>query len=1211
MPNSHNDMPTGSDAIRDYLDRALPNARVTELPAHADHRPILLLQTPLIMAGFGFSNGDMNRSYAVLYGDFKKQYAERRAEWDPLDLSFVFCVSPDSPGLYTFCSQIETNIYFCRKFVVPVVRPLSRAFSRLPFLPLAPVKGRSFRPPSAQTFLHQCGASAALAKYLVVPGERSPERILEDCISGTFGPPTRPVRSSPDRIPHEALSLDRVRLDRIRIQNFRAYRQAQTFSLGAAVTVMYGPNGFGKTSVFDAIDFATTGAIGRLGTLPEGHFRRAAAHLDSGAGDGVVSLFLTANGVEHKIRRRVADRKRGLLDDVRSGRKSILAQLGARRDPAADRVDNLISLFRATHLFSQEHQELAKEFAKNSELSSRIVSRLLAFEDYSNARTKASRVSKEIRAIVDGEERHIRGLRAEIQESEDELDRFGRRVRSDVEASELEDALQSLCRRVTAAGIAVPPDTPDAPTLRAWRATFETRTAQVQAKRARCSALIQDVLELPKASAELEVLRAQTSKAEGALASARERQKVCGERQQAALRDVAAKRERRDALRARFHSLAWLRKSAPSYAAQLNKRRLADIALDKANETFALGVEDERQAIELLEKAERDAESVLKELTDMRRRVVSLDEMIEASGGWRASRTNLVQIKEEEKNALELAERLRAEDGATLARQEELGRRELELVGQIKTVEKAQSEQRKLLSQIQSYARSGTCPVCGQDHGTVEILLGRIAMQMSTDPASAARNALSGIQSEVKTVSASRSSNAARQRSTASKLAILRSDRTRRTQEIATFDERANRFGVDVHDAHPDPTHVFTKRRDGILKVIEKLERTAGDRKREIRAARQSVETAQRLMTDRRNEVIAQRRLLGDVQKRIARFREDSRVGQENIDAPEGEIEEHKRTVREELKSATDVCVTAEKELGRQTNSLEASRIEIRSVQTELSSLAAKSARLRASSNEMSDRIRREGLPNDVSENSLSALISEMANEQAKNAELSAAVASLELVVDATTTGAAFDRLRQGINRRRAAIETARQTQAQHRRWLGYFGALSELLSSEQSAAVAEFASEYGPRTSVIQKRLRSVFGFSDIEILSKESKILVRVKRQGTELRPTDYFSQSQQQTLLLGLFLTAYLSQTWSGLSTVFLDDPVTHFDDLNTYAFLDLIVGLFESEPGQRQFVISTCDEKFLQLARRKFGHLGNQARFYTFTAIGEEGPVVQEE
>jgi hypothetical protein len=111
-------------------------------------------------------------------------------------------------------------------------------------------------------------------------------------------------------------------------------------------------------------------------------------------------------------------------------------------------------------------------------------------------------------------------------------------------------------------------------------------------------------------------------------------------------------------------------------------------------------------------------------------------------------------------------------------------------------------------------------------------------------------------------------------------------------------------------------------------------------------------------------------------------------------------------------------------------------------------------------------------------------------------------------------------------------------------------------------------------------------------------------------ELRPTDYFSQSQQQTLLLGLFLTACISQTWSVLSPVFLDDPVTHFDDLNTYAFLDLIVGLLESDFGKRQFMISTCDEKLLQLAQHKLRHLGGRAKFYRFSAIGAEGPVVDE-
>jgi exonuclease SbcC len=110
--------------------------------------------------------------------------------------------------------------------------------------------------------------------------------------------------------------------------------------------------------------------------------------------------------------------------------------------------------------------------------------------------------------------------------------------------------------------------------------------------------------------------------------------------------------------------------------------------------------------------------------------------------------------------------------------------------------------------------------------------------------------------------------------------------------------------------------------------------------------------------------------------------------------------------------------------------------------------------------------------------------------------------------------------------------------------------------------------------------------------------------------LRPTDYFSQSQQQTLFLGLFLTACVSQTWSAFSPIFLDDPVTHFDDLNTYAFLDLVVGLLEPASGSRQFVISTCDEKLLQLARQKFRHLGDGAKFYRFSAIGDGGPVVDE-
>jgi exonuclease SbcC len=239
----------------------------------------------------------------------------------------------------------------------------------------------------------------------------------------------------------------------------------------------------------------------------------------------------------------------------------------------------------------------------------------------------------------------------------------------------------------------------------------------------------------------------------------------------------------------------------------------------------------------------------------------------------------------------------------------------------------------------------------------------------------------------------------------------------------------------------------------------------------------------------------------------------------------------------------------------------------------------------------------------------LLSLIAEDSRMQAQLLALRDSTSNLELALDAVTTAAALTTLQHNVRNKEKAVKTAARKRDLHQPWLAYFTKLSRLVSSQQNEAIANFTSEYGPRTSVIQRRLRSVYGFDDIEIQSHESTISVRVKRHGEVLRPTDYFSQSQQQTLLLGLFLTACISQTWSGFSPVFMDDPVTHFDDLNTYAFLDLIVGLLESDVGKRQFIISTCDEKLLQLARQKFRHLGERAVFYRFDAIGPEGPLVE--
>jgi exonuclease SbcC len=285
-------------------------------------------------------------------------------------------------------------------------------------------------------------------------------------------------------------------------------------------------------------------------------------------------------------------------------------------------------------------------------------------------------------------------------------------------------------------------------------------------------------------------------------------------------------------------------------------------------------------------------------------------------------------------------------------------------------------------------------------------------------------------------------------------------------------------------------------------------------------------------------------------------------------------------------------------------------RQEATSLKAQLSALRTQFGNLQRTVTQITARLAESKLPADVSEDTLLALIAEESRAQAKLLALRDSAASIELAIDVVTTAAALTQFRQNVLNKERAVARATQKRDLHQPWLGYFDGLSDLVSSQQSEAIAHFTREYGPRTSVIQRRLRSVYGFDDVEIHSQGSTISVSVKRHGEELRPTDYFSQSQQQTLLLGLFLTAFLSQTWSGLCPVFLDDPVTHFDDLNTYAFLDLIVGLLESDSDKRQFIISTCDEKFLQLAQHKFRHLGERARFYRFSAIGADGPIVDE-
>ena len=94
-----------------------------------------------------------------------------------------------------------------------------------------------------------------------------------------------------------------------------------------------------------------------------------------------------------------------------------------------------------------------------------------------------------------------------------------------------------------------------------------------------------------------------------------------------------------------------------------------------------------------------------------------------------------------------------------------------------------------------------------------------------------------------------------------------------------------------------------------------------------------------------------------------------------------------------------------------------------------------------------------------------------------------------------------------------------------------------------------------------------------------------------------------------MLSLFLVAGMSQTWSSFAPIMLDDPVTHFDDLNAYPFVELVKSILDEQGERRQLFISTCDERLYGLLRQRFQPMSERVKMYKFMSIGDNGPVIQ--
>jgi exonuclease SbcC len=143
-------------------------------------------------------------------------------------------------------------------------------------------------------------------------------------------------------------------------------------------------------------------------------------------------------------------------------------------------------------------------------------------------------------------------------------------------------------------------------------------------------------------------------------------------------------------------------------------------------------------------------------------------------------------------------------------------------------------------------------------------------------------------------------------------------------------------------------------------------------------------------------------------------------------------------------------------------------------------------------------RLKDAGLAEDSSHSELLQHLSATATRQAELQGLQSRISSIEIGLDAVTTAAALTRLRNVVLNLQKSVRAQRKSRSLLKPWQSYFEEVRRLVSSEQQAAISNFIEQYGPRTSVIQRRLRSGYRFDDIKISSKQSEIRVSAERDG-----------------------------------------------------------------------------------------------------------------
>ncbi len=1184
----------------------------------AEPDPGLLLVTgELDVAGFVVAGQKEPRAtYEQLYGTFKDLYRIHVDEWESRTLSFVCCPVAMRDEDMAFWNSVEVNTYFCRKFVIEADNDpdrLQQRLLRLPFIPLDRQGTVSLgRPRAAQDLLRASGVEPDLADKLVSI-RSSDQGIASSCLSKdpiTLESTKTRERAQPEEI---TIPVAGKRIDSLDVSEFRAYRGHHQFDLSADVTVLYGPNGLGKTSLFDAIDFVCTGRLGRFtaqfgpGPSPVDLIQ----HLDATA-EAEVRMTVSDSTDKHTTVTRTTERwDKADVDGARFDRKRLLKWLGCGQDSeATERVENLERLFRSCHLFGQDYQALLTKFRNTSQLEPDIVARMLALEDYVRGSRKAGQVAR----VIQMREEELSGKRRQFNEDADLLRKRREIIRASLNGAEAPEAIQKTVQTIvqkvrTAAGVKIRiPDTVSDEHIREWR----TEAAGADTRlRALVGELNQLESELPGAL----VMKSTLPGIQEHVAAVRAQISTLSRDRKDLTKGEAELRQRYDEILARIErsrkereGLVWL----ANVTGRVTAMETSAIQLTSALQAERARLDDTRKSLSETTRARLEIQEGLgtnaEFLSQARTRWATIRDVVEMMTGWMRWR---IELARSETMLRELERRIEENANQHRSLSDQLNATHLvakEAEKKSREISSSHAKLAALLGQLTEFISDATCPTCGSDLGTRDRLLDAITARSAAVPVEqkAAAEREERIKQEIAALAEREHVLAEEARQLGLEGRAAREERDKLQALLAEFEGRVRALNLPTDPSQLGDAAQLRMREEE--QEIQLLEAKATGLQRKLDAMQHTLSSSELSLATLVSSIGGTEEQLAQTRQEIQSLRDEAKRQDLLLPADAMEVATRVTALDETLshveKQAKEIQAKL-KDQGSKGGELGESLLRSQSEQADLEQqeTAIKEHLIRYNS-----IIVKCSLP---AEPTLEQ-IGDSRDDAMKRLEVCESVESelnaLEQMLKIAAQLSELSSLEKEQQVRDNELRDFHDKLSHCRRWRKYFREIGSSLNQTRSDAVDAYTTNLGPMVSVLQQRLRPVYGFGKVRIQSSEGNLRALVTKGGKEFLPTNYFSESQEQVLMLSLFLAIASTQTWSSFTPVLLDDPVTHFDDLNAYAFVELIRGLLMSHSSvRRQFIISTCDERLYRIMRQKFGTLEPRAGFYEFRSIGSNGPV----